>query len=321
MPDFIVTSPDGKESFMISAPGEAQGAREAAAGHLAAGATHGQEAHPIEPPEHMRSWGNYGAWTGEHMKKAIADAFHHPEGLVNAGPLGVLKLVAAGPAKDLGYGMTRHLFNIMDEAGNRVGWTKLTNNPSKRSVDVDMIQSETPRQAEKPGSMGYAINPEAHSFGHADTRSLLREVKREFPEAESLRGYRVTGARQATGQLGGTTIPLPGSSAKVQPQVRLQRDQEMEDWTMRQWEQASEPEPQVNSSLSSYFSNEAIADRQAALDAHRQNIAPPSLEAGPESLSARGPSSLRGPEPSQSLREYEQAEREWDLWRPAGPPE
>ena len=297
MPDFIVTSPDGQR-FRISAPDEAQDAREAAAGRLAAGATHGQEAHPIEPPEHMQSWGNYGAWTGEHMKKAIADAFHHPEGLVNAGPLGVLKLVAAGPAKDLGYGMTRHLFNIMDEAGNRVGWTKLTNNPRKKSVDVDMIQSETPRQAEKPGSMGYAINPEAHSFGHADTRSLLREVKREFPEAESLRGYRVTGARQATGQLGGTAIPLPGSKAKVQPEARPQRNPELEDWTMQQWEQ----EPHIRSPLESF-------------EAHR------SLEAAPESLSARGPSSLRGSEPSQSLREYEQAEREWDLWRPTGPPE
>jgi len=253
MPDFIVTSPDGKESFHVSAPDEAQGAREAAAGRTM------QAVHP----EGGRKEGAISAWIdsqGEKVKKAIEDAFHHPEGLVNAGPLGVLKLAPTWgiTPRQLGYGRSEHYLDIFDEVGNKVGWVKAQYNSRNKNISIDMIQSETPRKAEKPGSLGYAINPEAHSFGHADTRSLLREAKREFPEAETVSGFRVTGARQATGQLGGTTIPLPGSTAKMQPEVRPQRDSEIEDWTMRQWESA-----------------------------------PHSLEAAPESLSARGPSSLR----------------------------
>ena len=61
-------------------------------------------------PEGGRKEGAISAWIdsqGEKVKQAIGDAFLHPENLVNAGELGALKLVAAGPMKSIGYGMTK----------------------------------------------------------------------------------------------------------------------------------------------------------------------------------------------------------------------
>lgn len=235
MPEFEVATPDGQR-FRVSIPDEAQGAREAAAARTQ------QAVHP----EGGRKEGAISAWIdsqGGKIKDALERMFKHPEEMVGThdlGPeLGALKLVPVGLPNMKFRGGPRYVIAIHDvDTGQRVGVIDATYNEHKKSIDINMIQSEKPREQERPGSLGFAIHPDAHTLGPRDIRSLLPQAKEMFPEAESVRGFRVTGARNATGQLGGTTLPLPGSKMKPQADPRPKIDPEIADWTMRQWEEA-----------------------------------------------------------------------------------
>lgn len=234
MADFIVTGPDGQR-YRISAPEAAQDAREAAAARM-------QQA---VQPEGGRKEGAISQWIdsqgerlADQLESILSRSLTHPEDLVGPGEIGALKLVptAGIPVREKAYGITKHFFDLIDaDSGQKVGWVEASHNPRTKNVNVDMIQSEKPRTEERTGSLGFAINPDASSLGLRDIRSLLPEAKREFPDAETVSGFRVTGARNASGQIGGMTLPLPGSRAKTEVEPRPQAlDPEVMDFYSQQ---------------------------------------------------------------------------------------
>jgi hypothetical protein len=78
-----------------------------------------------------------------------------------------------------------HDFNLMDEKGQSVGTLNLSTQNGGKQLYVEMIN----------GING--LGP--RDFGPALMRSLLRQIKEQFPEAESLTGHRVSGAREKAG--------------------------------------------------------------------------------------------------------------------------
>lgn len=84
-----------------------------------------------------------------------------------------------------GFG-TFHDFHLLDENGQKVGALNLTEQEGGKQLYVDMIQGGP------PGSKLY--NP--NSMGPALMRDLLRQIKEAFPNAESITGHRVSGARE-----------------------------------------------------------------------------------------------------------------------------
>lgn len=86
-----------------------------------------------------------------------------------------------------------HDFSLNDEAGNPVGTLNLSLQKGGKQIYVEMIN----------GING--LGP--RDFGPALMRDLLRQIKEEFPEAESITGHRVSGAREKAGVE--MTAPMP----------------------------------------------------------------------------------------------------------------
>lgn len=82
-----------------------------------------------------------------------------------------------------------HDFDLLDENGNKTGSINLSEQQGGKQLYVEMIQGGP------PGSKLY--NP--NSIGPALMRDLLRQLKAEFPEAETITGHRVSGAREKSG--------------------------------------------------------------------------------------------------------------------------
>lgn len=95
-------------------------------------------------------------------------------------------------------------FHIVDEAGQPKLYANFDYYPNEKKLHLSDI-----------GPIGAQIYDKgmANQFGHTDMRNLLRALKQEFPEAETLQGYRVTGARaEDPSQLGMypmAKVPLP----------------------------------------------------------------------------------------------------------------
>lgn len=86
---------------------------------------------------------------------------------------------------DQGYSKTHegfHDFNLMNENGEPVGSLNISAQNGGKTLYVDMIN----------GLKGYGPT----SFGPALMRDLLRQLKAEFPNAETITGHRVSGARE-----------------------------------------------------------------------------------------------------------------------------
>src|SRR5260221_9430551 len=77
-------------------------------------------------------------------------------------------------------------WRLLDEQGNKIGHLELT--PAGKDLMVDMVM----------GLNG--LGP--RDFGPALMRSLLRQIKENYPEAERVGGYRISGAREKAGTEG-----------------------------------------------------------------------------------------------------------------------
>lgn len=78
-----------------------------------------------------------------------------------------------------------HDFSINDEKGNPVGTLNISEQKGGKQLYVDMVNGI--------GGLG------PRDFGPALMRSLLKQLKEEFPNAESITGHRVSGAREKAG--------------------------------------------------------------------------------------------------------------------------
>lgn len=91
------------------------------------------------------------------------------------------------PGKSATAGYTvRHEFDMVDETGKSAGFVELNESADGKRLWVDIVGDR--RAGFGPGS-----------FGPTMMRRLLEQVKELFPEAEELAGWRVSGARKATG--------------------------------------------------------------------------------------------------------------------------
>lgn len=78
-----------------------------------------------------------------------------------------------------------HDFQLLDEKGTPVGYINLSTQEGGKKLYVDMISGVN------------GLGP--RDFGPALMRSLLRQIKEAFPEAEFITGHRVSGAREKAG--------------------------------------------------------------------------------------------------------------------------
>lgn len=85
-------------------------------------------------------------------------------------------------------GLSFHDFDLLDENGIARGHLSLSEQKGGKQLYVEMIQG---------GGTAKMYDP--NFFGPALMRSLLKQIKEEFPNAESITGHRVSGAREKAG--------------------------------------------------------------------------------------------------------------------------
>lgn len=88
----------------------------------------------------------------------------------------------------LGKDTSFHDFDLLDETGQRRGSLNLSEQAGGKQLYVEMIQG---------GGTAKMYDP--NFFGPALMRDLLRQIKEQFPDAESITGHRVSGAREKAG--------------------------------------------------------------------------------------------------------------------------
>lgn len=92
-----------------------------------------------------------------------------------------LKRMAKTPE---GEGTTFHDFDMLDEQGKKVGAVNLSEQLGGKQLYVEMIQAGADKRMYDPNFLGPAL-----------VRDLFRQIKEAFPDAESITGHRVSGAR------------------------------------------------------------------------------------------------------------------------------
>lgn len=85
-------------------------------------------------------------------------------------------------------------YNIYNEEGKRVGYVNATYDKKEKTVKIDYIQSNLYRMY-RPGSQAIENNWMAGALGPKDTKTLLYETKRIFPDAERVTGLRISGIK------------------------------------------------------------------------------------------------------------------------------
>lgn len=85
-----------------------------------------------------------------------------------------------------------HGFDILDEKGNAVGGMVIT--PEGKNLVIENVE----------GVWGMHAN----AFGPSLMRDLLKQLKAQYPEAETLSGYRISGARAKAGARDTATVKL-----------------------------------------------------------------------------------------------------------------
>lgn len=83
-------------------------------------------------------------------------------------------------------------YTINDPAGAVKGQAHLLYDPETKAVDVAWVGR---KGASEMQDTGIPYSEFANTLGHGQIRPLLSEVKREFPEAQTIGGFRVSGAR------------------------------------------------------------------------------------------------------------------------------
>lgn len=116
-----------------------------------------------------------------------------------------------------------HTFKFKNAEGKK-GELQVSEHEDGRVLYVDWVG--------KAGKEPYSTGP--NSFGKADMRDMMQQLKKEFPEAEIIGGHRVSGARDKAGAVGGTYMPLKSGYDKEllkelrdKAAERLTRDQQI----------------------------------------------------------------------------------------------
>lgn len=78
-----------------------------------------------------------------------------------------------------------HDFQLLDETGKTIGSVNLSEQAGGKQLYIEMIQAGKDKRMYDPNFLGPAL-----------IRDLLRQLKQEFPNAESITGHRVSGARE-----------------------------------------------------------------------------------------------------------------------------
>lgn len=81
-----------------------------------------------------------------------------------------------------------HDFDILDQDGKPVGQINLSTQKGGKELYIDMINAGANSKMYDPNFLGPAL-----------MRDILRQLKTEFPEAETVTGHRVSGAREKAG--------------------------------------------------------------------------------------------------------------------------
>src|SRR5216684_1135264 len=81
-----------------------------------------------------------------------------------------------------------HDFNLLDETGKKIGFMNLSEAKGGKQIYVEMIQAGKTDKMYDPNFLGPGI-----------IRDLRRQIKAEFPQAETITGHRVSGAREKSG--------------------------------------------------------------------------------------------------------------------------
>lgn len=110
--------------------------------------------------------------------------------------------------------LTSNQFEMVNDLGKSVGNMRTVYNPVNKDVHIEGIYSSLDSPLER--GLATESNYGSHSLGAKDIRSLLTGIRKEFPEAETISGYRVSGAREAAGAIDKTQHTVGDLSANAQ---------------------------------------------------------------------------------------------------------
>ena len=122
-------------------------------------------------------------------------------------------------------GVYDRTYHMMDESGQKVGSLSTQWKPWKNELYVSGMQSDLPTSV--PGTEAAHANQAAHSLGAANIRSIVDELKREYPKAETITAVRSSGARHSAAASGerGQFDEMPLASIDVsQPKKAMRKN-------------------------------------------------------------------------------------------------
>lgn len=134
-----------------------------------------------------------------------------------------LYLHSADEARQSIHGDEGAHYTINDPAGSVIGKTHLVYDPESKAVDVGWVGRKNANE------MRGQYSDFANTLGSGQIRPLLAEVKREFPEAQTIGGFRVSGARMgpavnkdagaSSTVMGNATLKLPALTPSGTPEA------------------------------------------------------------------------------------------------------
>lgn len=134
----------------------------------------------------------------DYSKQAIAetkaDFANNADKVVQKGDVSLLKTDTSGKM---------HQYSFMNKDGN-VGELSVKEKDGGKTLDIPWI--------------GTVIGNGVGTIGHSEIRSLFNILKDEFPLAENITGFRVSGARDAVGKISEATMRLRPSLTKDLPE-------------------------------------------------------------------------------------------------------
>lgn len=114
-------------------------------------------------------------------------------------------------------GTGKQNFDILNDAGKAVANLQTSYIPTTKNVYVQWI-----------GSPDESILKGVNELGPSEIRTLLKEIKKAYPEAELLSGFRISGARGSKGITDDTVVALPGASEEAKDYVKRHRARKAE---------------------------------------------------------------------------------------------
>lgn len=144
---------------------------------------------------------------------ALGTAGGAPEGAAAANSIKVIPRDANTVGKVKTYSILRNT----PEGETNVGVVSPYYQYWDKTVHIDWIENTDPNAAVNTGRAGQ-LNRRAHTFSSSEVRDLIREVAKEFPEAEYVEGQRISGAHYLQSNTH-QRIPIPQSLRSKQQQA------------------------------------------------------------------------------------------------------